>query len=245
MTDATRYHLGCGPRPLDGWVNVDIQEAPGTDVVMDLTEVTLPPASGDACFSNAFFEHLRRDERVRHLRSVQRVLRPDGFVCYLGLPDFRAVAELYLNRGPGTTGPVFDLYHAYRYTHGEPEVVAPDAYYGQLHKSLFDLDEVSGLLTDAGFPSYTVFSYVYPGEPVPVTLGFFAANDRRPPDRVERDARAFLAGFDGDFLEVDSLQFGVAASHRRLAALAATLPERSGLRRVALIAAMRLWRYLR
>jgi predicted SAM-dependent methyltransferase len=245
VSGAERYHLGCGPRPLAGWVNVDIQEAPGTDVAMDLTEVALPEASGEVVFSNAFFEHLRRDERVRHLRSVLRVLAPGGSVCYLGLPDFRAVAELYLSGGPGMEGPVFDLYEVYRYTHGEPEVVAPEAYYGQLHKSLFDTDEVRGLLTDAGFPSFTVFTYVYPGEPAAVTLGFFATREPRSADALERDARAFLAPFDGDFLETASLAFGDATRRSALAARAATLPERSGARRIARILAVRLWRRLR
>ena len=240
-----RYHLGCGPRPLEGWVNVDIQEAPGTDIAMDLTEVDLPAGSGDVVFSNAFFEHLRRDERVRHLRSIQRVLAPGGFACYLGLPDFRAVAKLYLDEGPGIVGPVFDLYHVYRYTHGEPEVVAPDAYYGQLHKSLFDVEELDGLLRDAGFPAYTVFSYVYPGEPVADTLGYYATREPRDPAELERAAREFLTPFDGDFLVLDTLAFGAAARRSALAAKAAALPERSGLRRIAHIVAMRFWKRLR
>ena len=240
-----RYHLGSGHRPLEGWVNVDIADAPGTDIVADLTEVDLPAGSADVCFSNAFFEHLRRGDRVPHLRSMARVLRPGGVACYIGLPDFRAVAQLYLAGGPGIVGPRFDLYEAYRYTHGDPEEVAPDAYFGQLHKSLFDLDELSSLLTDAGFAAFTVFSYVYPGEPAPVTLGFYATNAARPVEELQREARAFLADFDGEFLGAGTLEFGGAVSRSPLSARAATLPERTGARRIARIAATRLWRHLR
>ena len=46
----------------------------------------------------------------------------------------------------------------------------PAEYVGQLHKSLFDTKEVDRLLSEASFPSYVIFSYVYPGEPVAVPL---------------------------------------------------------------------------
>ena len=236
-----RYNLGCGNRRLEGWINVDIQATDATDLVTDLTAVDLPVGSAGGFFSNAFFEHLPRGQRVPHLQSLRRALAPSGFACYLGLPDFRLIAELYLNRGPGTAGPVFDLYHAYRYTHGDPELVAPHAYFEQLHKSLFDTEELGQLLTDAAFPSYAVFNYVYPGDSVAVCLGFYATASRQPAGTLEDDARKLLAEFDGELLSATSVVFTGAKSRSPLAARAAALPEQSGVRRIARLVAMRLW----
>jgi predicted SAM-dependent methyltransferase len=237
-----RYHLGCGERRLEGWVNVDLQETAATDLVTDLARPELEAA--EACFSSAFFEHLRRTDRVPHLEAVRRALTPDGFVCYLALPDFHAVARLYLDQGPGIVGPVFDLFNAYRYTHGDPELAGgdPAAYVAQLHKSLFDADEVDRLLTEAGFPAYTVFSSVFPGEPVAVSLGFYAANRPRPTGELRTEASQFLAGFDGRFIDADSLMFVGGASRSVLGARLTGSRPRRAVRRVARAAAAYLAR---
>ncbi len=163
-------------------------------------------------FSNAFFEHLTRSARVPHLRAARELLDDDGFVCYMGLPDFRAVAENYLNRATGILGPTFDLYHVYRYTHGDPEGV--DHYFEQLHKSLFDGDEVKQLLDEAGFRSHVVYSYVYPLEHTAVTMGFYAAPVATPREQLIRKASDFLRQFDGRFLRHETLRFGESTTTR-------------------------------
>ena len=76
-------------------------------------------------FSNAFFEHLYRSSRGPHLQRIREALAPDGACCYMGIPYFRNIARLYLERGPGTAGPVFDLFNVYRYTHGNPKANKP------------------------------------------------------------------------------------------------------------------------
>jgi hypothetical protein len=91
----TLYHLGCGDTHLDGYVNFDVRATAATNVTADLNLLELPqPASG--VFSHAFFEHLLRDAPVPHLIAARQLLTEGGFVCYLGLPDLRAVAEHYL-----------------------------------------------------------------------------------------------------------------------------------------------------
>jgi hypothetical protein len=204
MTDAVRYHLGCGDIHLDDFVNVDIRKTTATDLTADLNQLDLPgPAEG--FFSHAFFEHLKRDARVPHLRAARKLLSNSGFVCYIGLPDFRAVAELYLQGGPGIVGPTFDLYNVYRYTHGDPEHV--DHYFEQLHKSLFDVNEIKRLLADTGFGSYVVFTYVFPSEPVAVTLGFYATPGKRPVAELEVVCRKFMRQFEGVFYGPGTLRF--------------------------------------
>jgi predicted SAM-dependent methyltransferase len=201
------YHLGCGHQRLDGFVNIDIQRTEVTDLVLDLnTLADLPEEGTDGFFSHAFFEHLYRESRVGHLRSARERLRPEGFSCYLGLPDFQRIAETYLSRGRGVEGPVFDWHNVYRYTHGHPEIGGTD-WLAQLHKSLFDVREIDRLLRDAGYPSYIIFRYVFPGDPpeLDLTLGFYATAVRRSVSELQSAARAFLRQFDGRFITLDTL----------------------------------------
>jgi predicted SAM-dependent methyltransferase len=236
-----RYHMGCGDKRLPGYVNVDVRDTAAADLVRDLNEPELEPRSAEAVFSHAFFEHLLRDKREPHLRAVKQALDPDnGFVCYLGLPDFRAVARLYLEGGPGIVGPDFDLYNVYRYTHGDPE--GAEGYFEQLHKSLFDAEEVDRLLTGAGYPSYAIFGYVYPGEPAPVSLGFYATRTRKPPEVLRESCRGFLAPFAGELVEIDTVEFelGRARAPAHAGYLATSIDARRRFRRGASRALARL-----
>jgi len=174
----------------------------------DLNLPRLAAGSVALAFSNAFFEHLYRDNRLPHLRRLRASLQPDGVCCYIGLPYFRNIAKLYVERGPGTAGPVFDLYNVYRYTHGDPEH-QPDWWIGQLHKSLFDEDELGGLLRDAGFGSIVMFCYGYPGDvnEVAVTMGFYATAEVKTVDRLQADCLAFLNQFADVRIRVATLSW--------------------------------------
>ena len=115
-----RIHLGCGDDRLPGFVNIDSRPTAAVDVAMDLSLPRLADGSVSFAFSNAFFEHLYRSSRGPHLRRIRQALAPDGACCYMGIPYFPNIARLYVERGPGTAGPVFDLFNVYRYTHGDP-----------------------------------------------------------------------------------------------------------------------------
>ncbi len=175
---------------------------------MDLTRPRLSRDSVALAFSNAFFEHLYRDKRLAHLQRIRESLQADGACCYMGLPYFRNVAKFYLEGGPGTIGPRFDLYNVYRYTHGDPEH-QPAWWLGQLHKSLFDEVELSALLREAGFPSFVMFCYGYPGDDaeIPVTMGFYATKSAIPEARLRDDCVTFLKRFAGVRILLDSLQW--------------------------------------
>jgi predicted SAM-dependent methyltransferase len=229
------YHLGCGHQRLDGFVNVDIQETEVADLVLDLnTLADLPGGSADGFFSHAFFEHLYRDSRVPHLRAARERVRSEGFLCYMGLPDFRRVAERYLSGARGVQGPVFDLFNVYRYTHGHPEMAGTD-WLPQLHKSLFDVTEIDHLLRDAGYPSYVIFRYVFPSDPpgMDLSLGFYATPSRKPVPYLQSAAREFLRQFDGRFLNIETLTFDEGRSRPAPAARAAGSAPGIAARRLA------------
>ena len=207
-----RVHLGCGDDRLPGFVNIDARPTDAVDVAMDLSLPPLADGSVSLAFSNAFFEHLYRSEREPHLRRIRRALATDGVCCYMGIPYFRNIARLYVERGAGTAGPVFDLFNVYRYTHGNPE--GQQAWWlGQLHKSLFDEEEVAALLAQSGFGGYVMFCYAYPGDvnEVPVTMGFYATREAIAAADLRRRCLSFLQPFADTRIRLATLEWLTAA----------------------------------
>jgi predicted SAM-dependent methyltransferase len=87
-----RVNLGCGYRPMAGWVNVDIARGPQIDIVWDLRRsLPFPNESCAVIFSEHVIEHLSKDDGENLLRECYRVLQPGG-ALRLSTPD----AELYL-----------------------------------------------------------------------------------------------------------------------------------------------------
>jgi predicted SAM-dependent methyltransferase len=203
---SVRVHLGCGGDRLPDFVNIDYRRTPATDVTMDLNVPRLGRSSVALAFSNAFFEHLYRAQRLPHLQRIRDALEPGGACCYIGVPYFRNVARFYLEKAPGTLGPLFDLYNVYRYTHGDPEHQQP-WWLGQLHKSLFDEDELAGLLRDAGFESFVMFCYGYPGDDheLPVTMGFYATSTAAPVEQMREGALMLLGRFADQRVRMSTL----------------------------------------
>jgi len=94
LPDPLCIHLGCNETKILNWVNVDARPTVATDLVHDCSNLSpFPAASAAAIFSHAFFEHLTMRGRAELLADVWRVLRPDGFVYFCGLPDFEVVAR--------------------------------------------------------------------------------------------------------------------------------------------------------
>lgn len=167
-----RLHLGCGSVHLDGWVNVDLQPAAAVDLVSDVTKLdAVADASVEEIRMEAVYEHLFRHQRLAALREWHRVLVPGGRLHILWIPDFDAVIDQYLKKAPGLVGPVFDLEHVYRFTHGDPVPWnAPE----QLHKDVFTRESVAREMADAGFEVERLELAIYRDEPVPLNLNLTA-----------------------------------------------------------------------
>jgi predicted SAM-dependent methyltransferase len=90
-------NLGCGYRPMKGWVNVDRARGPDVQVVWNLTEgLPFPDSSCSAVFSEHFIEHISKEDAARFLRECCRVLKSGG-VLRISTPD----AELFLRSYAG------------------------------------------------------------------------------------------------------------------------------------------------
>ena len=176
--DLVKLHLGCGYHYLEGWANIDGQKTDATDEVKNLENVFgwRDKESVDFIFSNAFFEHLWKQSQKNHLASVRYLLKKEGVLLYMGIPYFPEIAHCYLEELPPTQPgeSKFNLYNAYRYTHGDPDL--GDMY--QIHKSLFDEYNVTDLLRQVEFSNYFIFIYGHPKDATPhrVTMGFCAGD---------------------------------------------------------------------
>jgi predicted SAM-dependent methyltransferase len=145
-------HLGCGPRRVAGFLNVDVAES---ELDVDLATGILP--FPDATFAKAVCQHVvehldLHTELLPLLRDVHRVLRP-GAEFWVSCPDMKTACRYYIDgkmerlvedriaRWPGyslggTPSQHFlnDLFHQ----HGE-------------HQNLLDFELLAWALGEAGF----------------------------------------------------------------------------------------------
>jgi predicted SAM-dependent methyltransferase len=141
-------NLGCGTRPMKGWINIDRARGPEVQVVWDLAD-KLPFADSTcaAIFSEHVIEHLTRDAAAELLSDCCRVLRPGG-VLRISTPDAERFLLSYAGDGEFLKHPSF----------GAPADSRLDRInqmmreYGQ-HLWVYDAESLTRLLRAAGFSS--------------------------------------------------------------------------------------------
>jgi ubiquinone/menaquinone biosynthesis C-methylase UbiE len=76
-TTSRKLHLGCGEEIKEGWVNLDIVDLPGVDIVHDLTKLPLPfeDNSFDEILCKFILEHV---DWPPLLKEINRILAPGG-----------------------------------------------------------------------------------------------------------------------------------------------------------------------
>lgn len=174
-----KVHLGCGDIKLKKFLNIDCRPTKAVDIINDCTNLSILPKNYFLeVYSHAFFEHLFPNQRVPCLKSIYRILKDNGLVFFIGIPDFEQVAKAYLNKEKGLLSEKFDLYHVQRFTH-DPVIadcmsLEEDGWLEQVHKSLFDIDEIEKLLKNSGFNSFIIFDYCFKDDHLAVSLGFIA-----------------------------------------------------------------------
>jgi predicted SAM-dependent methyltransferase len=93
-----RLHWGCGEWAIPGWINSDIKEWEGVDIVCDIRDgLPLETDSIDYAVSIHALPEIPYPEQIPALEELRRVLRPGG-VLRLSLPDLDRAIKAYLDR---------------------------------------------------------------------------------------------------------------------------------------------------
>jgi predicted SAM-dependent methyltransferase len=93
MHDRIRVNLGCGEKPLPGYLNVDLRELPDVDVVADAQRLPFEPSTLAELASAHLVEHFREHQlRRRILPYWKSLLRSDGALRII-CPNWGAMLE--------------------------------------------------------------------------------------------------------------------------------------------------------
>lgn len=135
---ALRVNVGCGHIPLEGYLNTDMRELPGVDVVADAAGLPFEPGSVAEIHAAHLLEHFP----LEHLRRVvlphwRKLLRQGGTLRAI-VPD----AEAMLADFAASEMSFDDLREV---TYGLQD------YDGDYHFNMFARDQLAGLLREAGF----------------------------------------------------------------------------------------------
>jgi predicted SAM-dependent methyltransferase len=148
-----RLNWGCGEYPEPGWLNSDIKDSPGIDIVADVRAgLPLETDSIDYITSIHALPELPYPDLVPALAELRRVLKPGG-VLRLALPDLDRAIAAY-QRGDHE---YFDVPDADARSIGA-KFVTQMTWYGYSH-TLFVYDFVEELLERAGFAQITRCQY--------------------------------------------------------------------------------------
>ena len=95
--DELRVNIGAGHVPMDGYVNVDMRELPGIDVVATVDDLPFEPGTVDEIFSSHTLEHFPQELLRRQLLPYwASLLKPGGTSCTIA-PDLEAMTADFAN----------------------------------------------------------------------------------------------------------------------------------------------------
>lgn len=138
-----RINLGCGHIPLPEYINVDLRDVPGVDVVADVGKLPFEPSTVGEVFSAHLMEHFPQEElRRRLLPHWHSLLRPGGRLRAI-VPDgdamLRGIAE-----------------GEYPFEDFREVLFGSQDYDGDFHFNLLTPDSLTQLVKEAGFSNVEV-----------------------------------------------------------------------------------------
>ena len=133
-----RLNLGCGHVPLDGYLNTDMRELPGVDVVAEVSNLPFEPGQAREIFSAHLLEHFPQERLVRSLLPHWFGLLAQGGTFRAVTPDGAAMIDA---AGAGT----------YDYEDFRTVLFGAQEYDGDFHFNLLTPQSLGALLEEAGF----------------------------------------------------------------------------------------------
>lgn len=147
----TKLNLGCGDKPLEGFINVDLFEQACVDEVFSLDEIPYADHSVDEIVSVHSLEHIPRPRAEQAIKEWARVLKKGGKLS-LKVPDLEECCRMFVEK-PDEQESWYQhtLYGVqdFRDVHDAP--FKDKVNYGQIHYTGFTKARLKKLLTEAGF----------------------------------------------------------------------------------------------
>lgn len=133
-----RLNIGAGHLPRDGFVNVDVRELPGIDVVADVMDLPFGPGEVHEIRSEHLLEHFPEERLRRELLPYWRSLLGRGGRLTAVVPDTTTM----LSRHAAGEMSFEDLRQV---------LFGGQEYEGDFHFTAFTQDSLAALLQEAGF----------------------------------------------------------------------------------------------
>jgi len=191
-----RLNLGCGGRPLDGYINVDMDDLGALKKryvsgsfsesvrVHNWDIFNLPVASGsvDEVLCDAMIEHLSFAEEPKFFYEVKRILKPGGVFTF-STTDFEEIARLWLDAADEWQ----DFYR------NDPEAILNDHWFGtytydmknrwgylmasifgsqngegQFHKNCYTIKKIQAMLGRLGLDEVSHEKFLWKGDRDPM-----------------------------------------------------------------------------
>jgi predicted SAM-dependent methyltransferase len=147
-----KLNLGAGSdlRPKsDGWINIDVRQLPGIDIVLDLENKPLPfeDNSVDYVLCKDVLEHFSWKVTERVLKEMSRVLKQGG-QTYVQVPNIDAIIEMYAKKFSNFTSFMPHLLDCERFSYW---MFGGQDYPENAHKAGFNIPDLKSMLEKAGF----------------------------------------------------------------------------------------------
>lgn len=145
-TKKIKINLGCGDRPLPGFLNVDSRNIPGIECPNTWAEdlSCFPDNSADYIYACHLLEHIPREKTFVTLCEWNRVLKKGG-ILRVAVPDWDAMIKVYQQTS--------DLENRLNYLFGGRD------YEGNTHYRVFNFPMLRTLLYEAGFKRITRYNW--------------------------------------------------------------------------------------
>lgn len=187
-----KLNLGCGGRPLPGYINIDLdtleelksrypaEEFPeGIEVYQyDIFNLPFSDASVAEVRADSLLEHLSFLEERRIFYEVKRVLRPRG-IFEFSVPDFEETVRMWLNakdewkdffRNDPEAIAEQHWFGQYSYStesrwgYLTASIFGPQNSEGQFHKNCYTIPKIRAILRHLEFEEQEISHYLWKGD---------------------------------------------------------------------------------
>jgi len=158
-----KINVGSGERKIENYLNVDVYEAPGIDVVSEMDDLPYEDSTISEIYSEHALEHVPFKRAEKTLKEWFRVLQPGGKLI-LHMPDFELCCQSYL-KAPLEDSHFMNTRAWFKYTiYGIQESQGGEPDDAQIHQCGFSKEEIKIVVEKAGFQVTSVENYGGPGQ---------------------------------------------------------------------------------